>query len=189
MARNECLPWIAVCLLASQSAAPAESLQAAIRACAAQADDSARLQCYDRVAQFKSVAANDGRSSHSPNIPPTDPAVSPSTALAARTSTPLELNTADQFGLTSGQILRKESAGNPPPPVRRLTAHVVALSTRRSGRLVLRLENGQVWEQTEDGPDLNIVSGSEVTIDRGLLGAYYLSAQSKHAAIKVSRIE
>jgi len=174
VARHECFALMAVCSMASQSAAPADSMPPAIRVCAAQTDDSARLQCYDRA-----VAASSG------NVPA---AATPITAPPA-TPAPPKPNATEQFGLSSSQILLKESAGDLPPAQRRLTAHVLKLSSGRSGRLVIRLDNGQVWEQREDGPDQNIVVGCEVTIDRGVLGAYYLSVGAKHSSVKVGRLE
>jgi hypothetical protein len=84
-------------------------------------------------------------------------------------------------------VLRKEPNGERPPALKQMTARVVTLSQRRAGALVLQLDNGQVWEQTEDGPDLHIVAGEPVTIDRGLLGAYWLSPLSGHLAVKVRR--
>lgn len=95
----------------------------------------------------------------------------------------------DQFGLTEGQILRKESNGAPPAAVKQITGRIVNLSQVRGGHLVLRLDNGQVWEQTEAGPDLKIDAGDAVQIDRGVLGAYWLSKPAGHLAIKVRRAE
>jgi hypothetical protein len=70
-----------------------------------------------------------------------------------------------------------------------MTARIVSLSQRAAGSVVLRLDNEQVWEQTEAGPDLPIGPGDAITIDRGVLGAYWLSGASSRRAIKVRRLQ
>ena len=167
-----------------------------MRNCAAQADDAVRLACYDN--QFKQGGHPDARQDLSPaarSAPLAAPASSgavsvPSTAPAAGTSTPpVRMSATDQFGLTAGQILSKGvSAGQQPAPLKHLRERIADVSERGEGYLVLRLNNGQVWEQTEAGPDLRIGTGDAIQIDRGVLGAYWLSKPSGHAAIKVRRI-
>jgi len=165
-------------LLVSASAESSESLLAVVQPCAAMTDDAARLRCYDReVARFKAageVTGSDPRCS----------STSSSSTGPTNTTKP-----ADQFGLTSGEVLRKQSGDEQPRAAKRLTARIVTLSKRPRGYLVLHLDNGQVWEQSEDGPDLHLGPGEPVTIDRGLLGAYWLSAQSGRLAIKVRRTQ
>jgi hypothetical protein len=197
--------WSATCLITSVPAVSSESLLAVMRSCAAQADGSARLQCYDRgVAQFKgadTVAENDTACSDTGLSQPavsskSPPAVSSksSAAVGSKSSAATQVTPApgantDQFGLTTGQVLRKESNGERSPALKKMTARIVTLSHRPGGALVLHLDNGQVWEQTEDGPDLHIAAGDPVAIDRGILGAYWLSPVSGHLAVKVRRTE
>jgi len=70
-----------------------------------------------------------------------------------------------------------------------MTAHVATIARRSGGWVVLRLDNDQVWEQSEDGPDLRLQVGETVTIDKGILGAYWLTVHAYHAAIKVRRTQ
>ena len=137
--------------------------------CASQTEDAERLRCYDRgVAQFKGVA---------------DP---PQEAAAPR---PVEAaKPVDQFGLTSGPVLANRPEKERPHPLKQMTAHVAAVSQRADGNLVLRLDNDQVWEQSEQGPDLRIAPGDSITIDRGALGSYWLSATPGRHPIKVRRL-
>jgi hypothetical protein len=181
--------WSATCLLASAAAPASESLLAVVRSCAAQADDSARLQCYDRgVARFAGADNVAGSDTVCSDTGFSKPAGRPKSPAATQVATaPNAPNTTDQFGLTSGQVLRKDSNGERPPALKQLTARIVTLAHGPGGALVLHLDNSQVWEQTEDGPDLKLAAGDPVTIDRGLLGAYWLSAHSRHLAIKVRR--
>jgi len=179
------------CLLASAPALSSESLLAVMRSCAAQADESVRLQCFDRgVAQFKS-AADDAASA------PCSGTGIPAPAARSKSDTPAPHNTpaapsgsnTDQFGLTSGQVLRKNSAGAPTFAPKQVTARIVTLSHRPGGTLVVSLDNGQTWEQTEEGPNLHISAGDAVKVERGLLGAYWLSPVPGHLAVKVRRTQ
>jgi hypothetical protein len=87
-------------------------------------------------------------------------------------------------------VLRKGSDDQRPPALKKITARIVTLSHRAAGVLVVHLDNGQVWEQTEEGPDLHVAAGETVTIDRGLLGAYWLSrVTGRHLAVKVKRTQ
>lgn len=59
-----------------------------------------------------------------------------------------------------------------------------------TGNTVFRLENGQVWQQT-GGDRLAGVSldSPEVTIEKSLFGAWYLSVEGYNSRAKVKRIE
>jgi hypothetical protein len=70
----------------------------------------------------------------------------------------------------------------------RFTAHVAGITRRSNGQVVVRLDNDEVWEQSDEGPDLKIEVGDAVRIDRGMLGAYWLSSHSS-VAIKVRRTQ
>ena len=70
----------------------------------------------------------------------------------------------------------------------RIAAHVSGITSKPNGRVVIRLDNGEVWEQSEDGPDLGLEVGDSVKIEKGMLGAYWMSGHSS-VAIKVRRLE
>ena len=70
----------------------------------------------------------------------------------------------------------------------RFTARVAGITRRANGQVVVRLDNDEVWEQSDEGPDLKIEVGDAVKIERGMLGAYWLSAHSS-VAIKVRRTQ
>jgi hypothetical protein len=178
--------WSAIYLVASAPAVSNDSWLTLVRSCAAQTDESARLKCYDAAvaALLRQPDAANCTNAGAQPAAAAEPVTPPRLPSAQR-----EVNPAGQFGLESGQILSKESKGTGPAALKRLTARILNISHRRAGYLVLHLDNGQVWEQTEDGPDLKIGEGDTVSIDRGLLGAYWLSGQSGHLAIKVRRTQ
>jgi hypothetical protein len=91
--------------------------------------------------------------------------------------------TEDRFGAEG-----KLQANGAVAKLDKLEAHIGAISHRPDGKLVLRLVNDQIWEQTEYGPDLRLQEGDLVQIRRGVLGAYWLSAHSRgRGTIKVQR--
>jgi len=69
---------------------------------------------------------------------------------------------------------------------RAAAAHVASVTRGSNGRVVVRLDNDEVWAQADDGPDLRIAVGDSVKIERGALGSYWMSAHSS-LAIKVRR--
>ena len=70
----------------------------------------------------------------------------------------------------------------------RVAAHVASVTRKPSGWLVIRLDNDEVWEQSDDGPDLGLAVGDNVKIEKGMLGSYWMSGHSS-VAIKVRRAE
>ncbi len=93
-----------------------------------------------------------------------------------------------QFGV-GGELLQKRlKEGSEPQKPQELTARIASVTHRSSGQLVVRLDNDQIWEQSEDGPNLRILVGDTVKIDQGMLGSYWLSAHSS-IAIKVRRTQ
>jgi hypothetical protein len=70
----------------------------------------------------------------------------------------------------------------------RVAAHVASVTRKSSGWVVVRLDNGEVWEQSDDGPDIGVAVGDSVKIEKGMLGSYWMSGHSS-VAIKVRRAE
>lgn len=59
-----------------------------------------------------------------------------------------------------------------------------------SGNTVFRLENGQVWQQTDGGRLAGVnLDSPPVTIRKSLFGAWYLSVEGYNTRAKVQRLE
>jgi hypothetical protein len=58
-----------------------------------------------------------------------------------------------------------------------------------SGKTVFRLENGQVWQQSERGEFYLPKKDAVAVIERGMLGAYYLKIQGYGSRVRVRRVE
>jgi hypothetical protein len=181
----------ALMALAATAAMGADHLEADLISCAAQTDDLARLRCYDQVVSSLG-RAHEQAGSAPMRAPIGDSAsgVAPSTSRqGADASAQDSPDPTEEFGQTHSPAPRRQSLGSPPRQLRKLTGRVATVTRKPSGDLIVRLENSQIWEQTEDGPDLHIVAGDEITIDRGLLGAYWLSTHRSHQPIKVRRTQ
>ena len=96
------------------------------------------------------------------------------------------------FGMTSQLMHEKQVQAGikppPPPPPEALSAKVTKVDPRGNGRLVLTLDNGQVWEQLEDADSLLEV-GDGVTITHGVLGALWMNDTTRHRRTRVKRVE
>jgi hypothetical protein len=161
--------------------AAADPLPASLRACAAETDANKRLACFDReVARFSTPTA-------SPTAA-TGPAAGPGAARApsaAVAATPViapnpapAAKPQDLFGLSLEQIQPKAPS--------RLTAHVVGV-TYAGNAMVVHLDNGQVWMEVPEGSaTTKLKSDDTVTIDKGVMGAYWLRGPGP-GVIKVKR--
>ena len=155
--------WVLTLLVIAVPAAAQEAPSSAMRTCFGEQDASRRLACYDaEVGRL----INGGRVAEPPK---------PGRG-------------AEQFGVDGALLQKRLKEGTQPPEPHQLTEHVAAVTHRSNGEVVVRLANNQVWEQSEDGPDLRIEVGDSVKIDKGMLGSYWLSAHSS-LVIKVRRTQ
>lgn len=74
-----------------------------------------------------------------------------------------------------------------PPPIENVEAVIEAYTRGGDGRLVLTLENGQVWRQI-DGETASARRGATVRIRRAALGSYLANIDGQ-IAIRVRRVQ
>jgi len=167
--------------------------------CAAVTDNTARLACYDALAQQLKA-------------PPGQPAPAEPAATADNRpwydpdrifgTSPEQQTRPEQFG---GENLKPpappppkpgEAAPPAPPPppeaIDSISAKVTDFALNPYGRFVVFLDNGQIWQQLEGDTDrayFNKAGGDTVVISRGLLGSYNLVINDKGIAFKVKRIK
>ena len=88
----------------------------------------------------------------------------------------------------NGELKRKETrAASAPPKLDKLTARLASVSSRPTGEAIYSLEGGQVWVEAETGSHIPLHPGEEVTIRRGVLGAFYLSS-AEVRGLRVKRV-
>jgi hypothetical protein len=137
--------------------ATAQDVLANIRQCAAEPDDARRLACYDR--QFRVLSTN--------------PA-------------PSDAATAEQrFGM-NGQVERNDPTAQS-SKLDKLTDRVTAVQHKPRGEAVFKLESGQVWEEADGETPIELKVGETVTIDAGVMGAYWLLSKSGSVRVKRTR--
>ncbi|HEY4210385.1 MAG TPA: hypothetical protein VGM84_02790 [Steroidobacteraceae bacterium] len=162
----------------------------ALKACIGENDDARRLTCYD-----KALSRAPGHVVPSANTTPearTAPAAStPAEPVQpAQASQPVQAKTTPEqrFGLSAGQVVRKENIAESPKQV---TAQVTSIGRESNGGLKLTLDNGQLWvQQTADGQELAIRVGDSVTVSHELMGGFLLTSPgSGHRSMRVRRIQ
>jgi hypothetical protein len=146
-------------LATSVPLATAQDALTNIRQCAAESDDIRRLACYDK--QFRVL---DARSPSPPNAPVATPE--------------------GRFGM-NGQVERSNPSTEV-PKLDSLTAHITAVGYKPRGEAIIKLDNGQVWEETDGEDPITPKIGEEVTINAGVMGAYWLQS-GKHGSVRVKR--
>jgi hypothetical protein len=173
------------CVLSAARAAPGP-LPPEIVACASEPDAGRRVACYDREVRALTQQQVPNTAVGSAPVEPSAGNVKPSDAAGPGATPPKASDSSrlDEFGRDSSLKAAGERATS--KLQQRLDATVESISRRNEGRLTLRLDNGQVWAQSEEGADLKLQAGDKVTITRGLLGSYWLSNGSR-LAIKVRR--
>jgi hypothetical protein len=146
-----------------------ETLPPSVRACSTLTDRDTRLACFDReVASFPddSKAPSQTAKTQSNATAPTPPAKHGATAAARATPPP------------SAPAAAAASTGTAPPAATDkpgpISARVVGID-RSPDDMVLHLDNGQAWEQTQAiAGDLSLKVGDSVTIDKHF-GSYWLN--------------
>lgn len=156
--------------------------------CATEKDDARRLACYDTeigrlrapsaAAPVPAPSASVSGSAVATTVAPPGPAKADAGAAPAKPAVAAE----DDFG-RRGE-LRKEDERVEPSEV---TGSVAAVSRGPDGRLVVTLENGQVWREISPNASVRLQTGDTVRIERGSLGSFLLVAPNKRST-KVTRI-
>ena len=187
-------------ILLPLSTAAAE-LASGLGQCATLTDDSQRLACFDQLAASltpaatiaaaptpaaaaaapvaaASVVATASTAAQSPTaaiaaVAP-EPVVPAATASVQAAAAP---SASERFGLEQKQA--------PAEQLEQIRATVLQRNKDPYGKWVITLDNGQVWKQNES-TSFRFPS-EQVTIERGLLGAFYLRAEGQNKRLKVKR--
>ena len=106
--------------------------------------------------------------------------------VAASTGAPSDISQEELFGKDAREIERtvQEATGN--ERIDSLTAEVTRLQTYAYERVLITLDNGQVWKQV-DSSRVRLRVGDTVTIDRATLGSFLLQKKGSKRTMRVSR--
>jgi hypothetical protein len=165
-------------VMTALSTAVAAQQSDAFDACAAVADSTARVACFDRALAARHAAQ--GAASKSP--------AAVSTAPPATAGPPATQATDSTVGLDARQVRKlQEARGEPtPPPPAPITARLVRVIPRQPLISAFELDNGQIWEQVES-MKLSPEPQELITIRPGLLGAFFLKTAAG-AVVRVHRL-
>ncbi|MEW9797426.1 hypothetical protein [Alteromonas sp. CYL-A6] len=170
------------CVAGASQTASAETISEALAKCSKQSNSLQRLVCYDRLVkdmnQYSGLEDSLSRRYPSPAAQqPAQPAAklpAPAYRDEAGTSATTEFGLEHKKDNTTGEDT--------------LYGTITKLDETLRGNHIVTLDNGTVWRQTDDG-DLKLSVGQEVTIDRGVFSAFYLSHEGVNKRIRVERIK
>lgn len=146
-----------------------------IEKCATIANAAERLFCFDSLAAQMSSPGSAGDRAM------TSQTASPAAAReTARPVPPRAEQEHDDFGLEMQQA--RDSADQ-------IESRYDGFFKGWDGATVFRLENGQVWKQSESGRLSLKAERPMITIKRGWFGAYYLNVEGANKSIRVKRIK
>jgi hypothetical protein len=177
--------WLAVASLAAGTG-QADELRDELQACRDLPSAVERLDCYDGAVD---------RSNQGGNQQPTAAAAAPATvgaaapvapAAVAGTAEAAAISHEELFGQNSKEVQRTVEAATGAEGIDSLDAQVTRLQQYDYDKVVISLDNGQVWQQI-DSSSLRLRVGDDVVIERAALGSFMLKKSGSNRSMRVSR--
>lgn len=154
----------------------AETLSEAMQACSRVDNSLKRLVCFDRLAQ----RANGMQDMELPEFVERQRAIKSYSAPNADypvTPQPRVSDAESEFGMQKDQR----------DALSEIVATVRKIEKFGKDRLLITLDNGQVWRQSTGDTLQNLRVGEAVIISKGMMGAFYLKEQGSKKRILVKR--
>jgi hypothetical protein len=82
----------------------------------------------------------------------------------------------------------KEQLKHPENRIKQFKAKVIKIQKTHYGKLIITIENGQVWRQT-DGTRFRLSTDELVIIERGALGSFFIGKEKTNQRIRVKRVK
>lgn len=152
----------------------------------------ARLICYDNaVDRNKPQARTSPPTSSTPQpAPAAEAPAAPAPAPAAAATTSIapapELSQEELFGKSGDEVQQAAEEVSGTARIESLSATVAKLQKSGNGKIVVTLDNGQTWRQS-DTTDLRLRAGDEIRIRRALLGSYMMQKVGSKRSMRVKR--
>lgn len=176
----------AILVLAIPGAAVfADALRDELGVCRDLTDDDARLICYDSAVDRSRQSADSGPRP-APAAPAAPPAPAAPAGAAAASSAAANLSQEDLFGKSGDEVERTVQEATGSAPLDSLSATVTKLQKYSYDKVLITLDNGQVWKQV-DGSNVRLRVGDTVEIERASLGSFMLKKQGSKRTMRVSR--
>ena len=184
---------IATFLLVTVAAtAQADALTDELAVCRDLPSTDARLICYDNaVDRNKQQARTSPPTSSTPQpAPAAEAPAAPAPAPAAAATTSIapapELSQEELFGKSGDEVQQAAEEVSGTARIESLSATVAKLQKSGNGKIVVTLDNGQTWRQS-DTTDLRLRAGDEIRIRRALLGSYMMQKVGSKRSMRVKR--
>jgi hypothetical protein len=169
------------------AAVTADALRDELRVCRDLPDDDARLICYDAAVDRSRQTASGSpapAAAKSPAAAPAEPAGASGTAATAGAAASLSQEAL--FGKTTDEVERTVEEATGDERIDRLNATVTQLQQYAYNKVLITLDNGQVWKQV-DTSNLRLRAGDTIEIERASLGSFMLRKQGSKRSMRVSR--
>ncbi|MEL6210134.1 MAG: hypothetical protein AAFR44_08120, partial [Pseudomonadota bacterium] len=155
-----------------------------------------RLECYDALARTVGAPPAPPAARAPAPAPAPAPAATrtPAPAVAAA-EPPAPAPAADKTGTATPPVVsnRAEEFGFENERLKKDTTEVVAYYdgefTGWSGGTLFKLDNGQVWKQSQSGRVYFVKDRPKITIQRGAFGSYRLSVEGLNRTVRVKRVK
>jgi hypothetical protein len=160
----------------------AQGSQDPLDACAQQTDANARLACFDHEMQRRHTTTSASAKPATQGTPAS--ATPPAAAVAQKRAD-------DNVGLQGKDLqkkLKEQGTQTEPEAVKPIVATITRVLPRPDNQYAFELDNGQTWEQAESKADFYVKPHEAVTIESGVLGAFFLKTKT-HQRVRVHRIE
>ena len=167
--------------IALVGAAGADDLSEELQRCAALKNAEVRLACYDALARISAARASEVDAASSADGGPGDGASATATATPKQESEPESDESLAQriFGLLPGA-----SDGE-----NKIESRVVGEVKKLQRGTRFELENGQVWQQTEQTTRNYRATNPKVEIKEGFMDSYRMRLEGLNARIRVRRVK
>lgn len=181
------LSIVAVLLAAATTPAQAQSISDALKDCGRQQNSLKRLVCYDKVVESLDRYTGLEDLVHVPAPLPPAAAGAAAGNAATQQGAPYkpQPRAASSAPATSGGDFGMENRRSD-DAVDKIYANIQSIKKNARKRWVVTLDNGQVWYQTGND-SLSLKQGQTVYVERGALGAFYMSRDDVNRRIRVKR--
>jgi hypothetical protein len=172
-------------LSVAQTASGADLADALID-CRALPSAVARLDCYDQLADTQTATTN--QATETGTVKRAAPAAAVAEAAATATVEPMASTSQEAvFGKNEAEILKSAQEVTGTTEIDQMDARVLQVRKSATGKVVITLDNGQVWKQI-DSSRLRLSGDDQITIRRASLGSFMLYKTGSKSLMRVKRI-
>ena len=159
----------------------AETVSDALQACSTETNSLKRLVCFDRIVKnMRQYEGLDDTVARSLPVPTNTVRATPTPTRPIQESN----QEIDNFGLEP-----EPEASTATMVDGKLFAMIMATKQIQSSKYQFTLDNGQIWEQTNAQIGGVPKAGDRVSIESGILGAFFLSKEGANKRFRVKRIQ